>query len=232
MNGNKISPEKITKPIQLLAAWLIGLILIDGSFLFSAQKISDPTWASGALVISAIINVPIFLFAIFLLQTKFRPEMQEDSYYSKYLKRRYSGSSISFTKTNVDNRIDDVARNIAKQLGYATEDKFKPIQTTLQQFALEQTVERFGWRRTLSELYFRPEFWSATVNKWKGRGLEDDVQELIQGGLLSIQGSDYFTCKLTELGKKIAQLAEKKKTMFKFKDEALWNKEHAEVNST
>ena len=62
--------------------------------------------------------------------------------------------------------------------------------------------------------------------------MEDDVQELIQGGLLSIQGSDYFTCKLTELGKKIAQLAEKKKTMFKFKDEALWNKEHAEVNST
>jgi hypothetical protein len=30
---NRIDPERVTKPIQLLAAWLVGLIVVDGSFL-------------------------------------------------------------------------------------------------------------------------------------------------------------------------------------------------------
>ena len=80
-----IQAEKITKPIQLLAAWLIGLILIDGSFLVAAKSIEQPAWISGALVIASIVNVPIFLISIFLLQTRYRPEMQEDSFYSQYL---------------------------------------------------------------------------------------------------------------------------------------------------
>lgn len=37
------------------------------------------------LVIASVVNVPLFLICIFLLQTKFRPQMQEDLYYSKYL---------------------------------------------------------------------------------------------------------------------------------------------------
>ncbi|MDX1585641.1 MAG: hypothetical protein R3222_02815 [Balneolaceae bacterium] len=49
----------------------------------------DPSsWQSGALTVAAIVNVPIFIGALFLLQTKFRPELQEDSYYSTYLNNR------------------------------------------------------------------------------------------------------------------------------------------------
>jgi hypothetical protein len=90
MAERQIEPSKITKPIQLLSAWLIGLILIDASFLGAAATISNPTWAAGALVIAAIFNVPLFLAALFLLQTKFRPEMQEDEFYAPYLRTRYS----------------------------------------------------------------------------------------------------------------------------------------------
>lgn len=90
MKNQNIEPAKITKPIQLLAAWLVGLVLLDGSFLTAANSISSPTWASGLLVIAAVMNVPLFLAAIFLLQTKFRPEMQEDEFYSRYLHHRYS----------------------------------------------------------------------------------------------------------------------------------------------
>lgn len=32
METHKINPDKITKPIQLLAAWLVGLILVNCSF--------------------------------------------------------------------------------------------------------------------------------------------------------------------------------------------------------
>jgi hypothetical protein len=72
----------------LLAAWLIGLIAVDGAFLTGAHVISNPPWAAGVLVLAAIANVPIFLLALFLLQTRFRPEMQEDAFYSRYLERQ------------------------------------------------------------------------------------------------------------------------------------------------
>ena len=84
----KIDSHKITKPIQLLAAWLTGLVLLNGSFLAAATSITEPTWIKGLLVIASVLNVPLFIAAIFLLQTKFRPEMQEDSFYSKYLENK------------------------------------------------------------------------------------------------------------------------------------------------
>lgn len=82
----QIRPERITRPIQLLAAWLTGLVLVDGMFLSAAAILQHPSWLPATLVIAAILNIPVFLTAIFLLQTRFRPEMQEDAYYAEYLK--------------------------------------------------------------------------------------------------------------------------------------------------
>jgi hypothetical protein len=89
MPEQSIEPHRITKPIQLLAAWLAGLLLIDGSFLTAATYLTNPNWLSPLLVIAAVVNVPLFLVSIFVLQTKFRPEMQEDTFYSKYLEKRH-----------------------------------------------------------------------------------------------------------------------------------------------
>lgn len=86
--SERIEPHKVTKPIQLLAAWLAGLIVVDASFLSAAAMLKQPAWAPSLLVIAAVCNVPLFLVSLFLLQTRFRPEMQEDSYYSKYLEVR------------------------------------------------------------------------------------------------------------------------------------------------
>jgi len=88
MEKYKLSPEKITKPIQLLGAWLVGLLAVDSAFLTAVTKMDSSSWQSGALTVAAIINVPLFIGALFLLQTKFRPELQEDSYYSTYLNNR------------------------------------------------------------------------------------------------------------------------------------------------
>lgn len=85
MNESSIKPEKITKPIQLLGAWLAGLFSINACFLFAATRLPQDSWEVGALTIAAIANVPLFLIAVFVLQTRFRPELQEDSYYSSYL---------------------------------------------------------------------------------------------------------------------------------------------------
>lgn len=80
-----VKAERITKPIQLLAAWLAGLLALNSCFLIAAKAMPVGSLESRALVIAAILNVPAFLAAVFLLQTKFRPEMQEDAYYSTYL---------------------------------------------------------------------------------------------------------------------------------------------------
>lgn len=85
MNNNNIEPNKVTKPIQLLAAWLVGLVLVNSALLATSSSIEEPVWLKATLIISAILNIPLFIGAIFLLQTKFRPELQEDQYYSKYL---------------------------------------------------------------------------------------------------------------------------------------------------
>ena len=87
MQADQIPVHKVTKPIQLLAAWLVGLILIDTSFLTAAATIVKPTWAPALLVVAAVLNVPLFLICLFTLQTKFRPQMQEDTYYASYLEK-------------------------------------------------------------------------------------------------------------------------------------------------
>jgi hypothetical protein len=98
MTDPQIVPEKITKPLQLLAAWLAGLVVVNGSFLGTAVAIVQPEWLRAALVLASIVNVPLFLTCLFLLQTKFRPEMQEDRYYAKYLEQN-TGQLISITPT-------------------------------------------------------------------------------------------------------------------------------------
>lgn len=88
MEKNTIQPDRITKPFQLLAAWLVGLIVVNASFLGAASLISIPYWGPNALIIASIANVPLFIGSIFLLQTKFRPEMQTDDYYADHLRRQ------------------------------------------------------------------------------------------------------------------------------------------------
>lgn len=87
MTSQALDATKITKPIQLVAAWLVGLVTINGSFLLAAAQISTPWWLSTLLVSAAIANVPLFLFCIYRLQTKYRTQMQEDQYDAKYLER-------------------------------------------------------------------------------------------------------------------------------------------------
>ena len=87
MADPQIQPHRITKPIQVLAVWMLGLVILDGSFLTSARFLTEPAWLPPLLVISAVAFVPLFLIALFLLQTKFRPQLQEDAYYVEYLER-------------------------------------------------------------------------------------------------------------------------------------------------
>ncbi|HTJ48460.1 MAG TPA: hypothetical protein VL443_03320 [Cyclobacteriaceae bacterium] len=123
MQENQIKPEKITKPIQLLAVWLIGLILLVGSLLSASATIKSPDWLPAFFAISAVTIIPVFLFLIFMLQTKFRPEMQEDLFYSKYLDKNtmtfeYAdrNDSFSFETTKLREEIISISEETKREL--------------------------------------------------------------------------------------------------------------------
>jgi hypothetical protein len=92
---NRIDPATVTRPVQLLAAWLVALIALEGTLLAGAHFISHALWLRAVLVIAAVVNIPLFIGLIFLLQTKFRAEIQEDTFYAEYRKRiDDAGSSV------------------------------------------------------------------------------------------------------------------------------------------
>ena len=49
---------------------------------------SSPSWAPAALIITAIVIIPLFVGALFLLLTKYRKELEDDKYYSEDQKRK------------------------------------------------------------------------------------------------------------------------------------------------
>src|SRR3989339_851347 len=102
MGTQRIEAHKITKPIQLMAVWFIALLLIDSAFLTATAKITTPTWLAPTLAISAIVFVPLFLGGVFLMQTVFRKELQDDQFYSEWLKRQEE-TFESFSPENITN---------------------------------------------------------------------------------------------------------------------------------
>lgn len=114
LSEQQIQPHKVTKPMQLLAAWLVGLIITNTVFLGSAINLDKDSWERGALVVATIVNVPLFLFALFILQTRFRAELQEDTFYSEYLSKK-SASVIRIDKNaSQETRIYELERQLLR----------------------------------------------------------------------------------------------------------------------
>jgi len=77
-----IPPHKITQPFQLLASWIVGMIVIVGEFLYLCKN-SPEIWLKIASFSVAVTLTIIFIYVIFRLQTKYRPEMQDSEHYQQ-----------------------------------------------------------------------------------------------------------------------------------------------------
>lgn len=153
MTEQRIEPHKVTKPIQLLAAWLVGLIVTNGIFLTSALHLEAGTWERGALVISAIANVPLFLLALFILQTRFRAELQEDTYYSEYLSKK-TATVIRIDKNSAqDSRLEELERQVLRiaETKALPQTQPMPVANGSQNNALDWT----NWAVALNDLHPR-----------------------------------------------------------------------------
>ncbi|CAB3867663.1 hypothetical protein LMG26686_02793 [Achromobacter mucicolens] len=135
MTDTQINPSRITKPIQLLGAWLIGLFTVNAAFLAAASKLPEGRWEASALVIAAIVNVPLFLLSLFLLQTKFRPELQEDSFYSTYINQK-TNQTVSVSRdeqrfTTFLSRLERVENAFSSKIAQEAADEAANLLSTL-----------------------------------------------------------------------------------------------------
>ena len=126
MTIQAMEAHKVTTPIQLLALWLVGLVAVSGCFLTAAAKITSPLWAVGALVVASILNVPIFLTYLFALQTNFRPPMQEDAFYAKYLE-----ANMATSERRDDFRPFDISEELHEDQLKAVETRAKRLHPTI-----------------------------------------------------------------------------------------------------
>lgn len=223
MTHPQLRPERITKPIQLLAAWLAGLVLVDSAFLTAASFLEAPTWAAGILVIASVCNVPVFIGALFLLQTRFRPEMQEDPFYSHYLERRYSSSEATPAFD-----ITEFSAQLTKEIAATLEARNSgprpktPLEDVVRKAAVEELARRNRPSRTVAELYLRPDLWGKMTQLYAGSGeIERDIEQLKADGLVAMRSTtDLTSASLTPLGREVAALLGQRRE--------LWSDDHQE----
>ena len=114
MQDTRIHPEKISKPIQLLAAWFAALVLLVGSLLIAAANISQPNWLSIVLVFAAILIIPFFAYLIFKMQTKHRVELLEGKEYIEYTTMRFE--NFNPENLQLDRKIETEYKYTGEQL--------------------------------------------------------------------------------------------------------------------
>ncbi len=84
----EINAHKITQPFQLLASWLVGMLILVWEFLHVCLQ-SQELWLKICSFISATLFTIIFIWVIFRLQTKYRAEMQDGEHYQQiWMKQR------------------------------------------------------------------------------------------------------------------------------------------------
>jgi tetratricopeptide (TPR) repeat protein len=78
MESQKLDPEKIGTPFQLLAAAMVFVVLLDGTLLSAAAVLEEVPGASMILVIAAVAYPPVLLGGLFVLQTRYRDKLLGD----------------------------------------------------------------------------------------------------------------------------------------------------------
>ncbi len=113
----ELNAEKITSPIQLMAAWFVMLILLSGVLLTAASQIEKPDWAAGYLVVFCSLVVIAVITCVTLMLTKFRPHLQDGKEYAEWLKDQNTYSEgIRPQDTQPTKIIGDPSNELEKEL--------------------------------------------------------------------------------------------------------------------
>lgn len=78
-----IEPHKITTPISLVAAWLVALCFVNGSLLATAIAMPETSWMRAALILAAIVYIPVAFWFVYKMQTTHRDKLLADDGFLK-----------------------------------------------------------------------------------------------------------------------------------------------------
>ncbi|MCG8528058.1 MAG: hypothetical protein MI748_16870 [Opitutales bacterium] len=121
MNQPQLKAERITSPIQLMAAWFVMLILLTTIMLTAAAQISQPEWGASFLIISSSITNLVIITFVILMLTRFRPNLQEGKEYAEWLKDQNAYSEGIIT-TNLHSKQINVIQEKLESLKSESED--------------------------------------------------------------------------------------------------------------
>jgi hypothetical protein len=180
MAASRIYPEKVTNPFQLMAAWFVMLILVDGSFIAGASQIKNPIWISGFLCISSVVLAIIVVIVVFLMLTKYRPHLQSSKEYAIWLRdtQRYAIRKLDkqVKKTATTKSVKDISKKLTSEPTITLQNVefslFKQISSTAVEVAnIEGSDEVVGALRGLG---FHAELYQGTrTQKYSDEVLEN-----------------------------------------------------------
>ena len=87
-NPPRFSPERIKRPSQLTAALITGIVLINITLLTVAASLGDSPRTRLVIIAGDMLITLTGLGGAFRLQSRYRPEMQDDEHYFRYMERK------------------------------------------------------------------------------------------------------------------------------------------------
>lgn len=189
MESQKLDPEKIGTPFQLLAAAMVFVVLLDGTLLSAAAVLEGVPGASMVLVLAAVAYPPVLLGGLFILQTRYRDKLLGDDAFLRMeegaSELRDSLRAIGFDPTRLPGRaptaglsptVKEEIRNQARELErlisarLGDEDgQLKVVADASRELghaALAQGKWREGAEHLADYLAFNPKAWS----EWFAQG--------------------------------------------------------------
>lgn len=146
--------------------------------------------------------------------------MQEDTFYSKYLEKRYQSIDIDDSQLVHKEDLEKTARLIVEEVNKNKgADETKIVETILQEKNIEYIKVNIQNSRALSQLFLYPEKWNELVDKWKNdKAFNNDILRLRLNGAIDGKEDDLYSITLTDIGRDIAT---------SLKNEGiLWNQKH------
>lgn len=167
------------------------------------------------LAIAAVANVPIFILSLFLLQTKFRPEMQEDSFYSQHLERKYSAMKMDSPPIDLEKNVREIAHRILSKIPKQEPGQEERVFEILKASGIDQLKKRFENSRTLSEIFVFADKWAQLLEQWGENPMFlAEVEDLQAAGLVHFKDNSLREPELTEIGREVASQLEKEKKLW------------------
>ena len=125
--------------------------------------------------------------------------MQEDTYYSQYLEKKYNNSTTTTKSLNLESHFEKLTKEILSKVEGVTETQVSTVSEIVKESENEILLEQVKESRTLSELFMHPSSWGKLVDEWDDNDdFINDLNMLLTLGLANKYEKNIFKVKLKQ----------------------------------